>query len=234
MRSEELMAEISATNGEIDNLQAAIKTFDRSKNNKDTTSLDIVKLEGEKLKALAQIAALSEKLEILREKQSELQVTAPQAGIITTWDVRGKLLNRPVERGQKLLTLADPTGGWELILQMPDDKMGHLLKAKYELAQQNPNANLVVKFILATHPGVELEGVIKEIHTIAEVQGEAGNMVQLKVQFDQAQLAKANITDLRPGATVTANVLCGKTSLGYAWFHEVIAFVQSRVLFRFF
>ncbi len=38
--------------------------------------------------------------------------------------------------------------------------------------------------------------------------------------------------DLRPGATVTAKVYCGRRSLGYVWFHDLLAFVQSRILFR--
>jgi hypothetical protein len=36
---------------------------------------------------------------------------------------------------------------------------------------------------------------------------------------------------LRPGATVKAKVYCGKRSIGYAWLHDAINFVRSRVLF---
>ena len=34
--------------------------------------------------------------------------------------------------------------------------------------------------------------------------------------------------------TVTAKVYCGRRPLGYVLLHDVIEFIQSRVLFRFF
>jgi hypothetical protein len=120
---------------------------------------------------------------------------------------------------------------------MPEDRMGHILNARRQLQGKNPAgaslADLRVTFILATHPDLELSGTIKDIHTIAEVQGEEGNIVLIKVAIDAKKMKELGINDLRPGATVMAKVHCGKTSVGYAWFHDVIAFVQSRVLFKF-
>ena len=48
----------------------------------------------------------------------------------------------------------------------------------------------------------------------------------IKVAIDAKKMRELGITDLRPGATVMAKVHCGQTSVGYAWFHDVIAFVQ--------
>ena len=60
--------------------------------------------------------------------------------------------------------------------------------------------------------------------------GEEGNVVTIKVQLEKDG---HDLTDVRPGAGVTAKVNCGTASLGYVWFHDVIAFVQSKILFRF-
>ncbi len=38
----------------------------------------------------------------------------------------------------------------------------------------------------------------------------------------------------RAGATVTGKVHCGRRSLGYVWFHDLFAFIQAKVFFRFF
>jgi hypothetical protein len=35
-----------------------------------------------------------------------------------------------------------------------------------------------------------------------------------------------DMTGLRPGATVTAKVHCGRASLGFVWFHDAIAWIQ--------
>jgi hypothetical protein len=37
--------------------------------------------------------------------------------------------------------------------------------------------------------------------------------------------------DLRPGATVTTKIYCGRASIGYVWLHDLIAFVQTKILF---
>ncbi len=86
-----------------------------------------------------------------------------------------------------------------------------------------------MSYILATEPGTKHFGTVKEIHRSAEVRGDEGNTVLIKVAIDKSELPS-----LRPGATVTAQVYCGQRPLGYVLLHDVIAFIQSKVLFRFF
>ena len=65
----------------------------------------------------------------------------------------------------------------------------------------------------------------------AEVHGEEGSTVLIKVEINGQDVPEAA---RKPGATVTAKVYCGRRSLGYVWFHDLLAFVQSRILFRWF
>jgi hypothetical protein len=88
---------------------------------------------------------------------------------------------------------------------------------------------LEVSYILATEPGTVRYGRIAEMHRSAEVRGDEGNTVLIKVAIDKMELPL-----LRPGASVTAQVYCGQTVLGYSLLHDVIAFIQSRILFRYF
>jgi hypothetical protein len=53
-----------------------------------------------------------------------------------------------------------------------------------------------------------------------------GNVVRIKVAID-----KQDIYDPRPSATVTGKVLCGRRSIGYAWFHEAVEWLQANVFF---
>jgi biotin carboxyl carrier protein len=92
-----------------------------------------------------------------------------------------------------------------------------------------PDDRLEVSYILATDPGTTRYGKVLEIHRSAEIRGDEGNTVLIKVAID-----KADIPDPRPGATVTAQVYCGRRSLGYVLLHDVIAFIQSRIIFRYF
>jgi len=88
-----------------------------------------------------------------------------------------------------------------------------------------------VSFILATDPSTEYEGRVKEVHLSAQVRDEEGNTVLIKVEIDKEDLENHGVR-LRPGATVNAKVYCGKRSIGFVWFHDLIAFIRSRILFR--
>jgi hypothetical protein len=132
------------------------------------------------------------------------------------------LIHRPVHRGDTLMSIVDPAGEWQLEVLMPEDRMGHISRAQHELGSE-----LTVSYILATDPGVTHLGKVQEVHQNAEVRGEEGNTVLVKVAIDKRQLA-----DPRPGAQVTVKIACGRRSLGYVWFHDLAAFVESRILFR--
>jgi hypothetical protein len=91
-----------------------------------------------------------------------------------------------------------------------------------------------VTFILATDPGRHLRGRIKEIHRSAEVRGDEGNTVLIKVAIDKSQFQGLDGGVITPGAAVTAKVHCGRSSLGYKWLHQVIAYFQTKIIFRYF
>ena len=66
-----------------------------------------------------------------------------------------------------------------------------------------------------------------EVAHSAEVHGEEGSTVLIKVAINKDELPEP----LLPGATVTAKVYCGRRAIGYVWFHDLIAFIQSQILF---
>ncbi|NBW97742.1 MAG: hypothetical protein EBR28_13705, partial [Planctomycetia bacterium] len=63
----------------------------------------------------------------------------------------------------------------------------------------------------------------------AEVRTEEGNTVLVRVEIDRDRHAEE---ELGAGASVTARIACGRRSLGYVWFHDVLSFIQTRILFR--
>jgi hypothetical protein len=86
-----------------------------------------------------------------------------------------------------------------------------------------------VSYILATEPGTTRYGTVKEIETSAEVRGDEGVTVLIKVAINKEELP-----DLRPGASVTAKINCGRRSLGYVILDDLISFIQTRIIFRYF
>ncbi|HEX4142482.1 MAG TPA: HlyD family efflux transporter periplasmic adaptor subunit [Pirellulales bacterium] len=196
----------------------------RSAENKPKQGEDAHKIQSEIARLKEEGESYKKQLAILEKKREQLVVTSPIDGQINTWQLREMLLHRPVRQGQVLMSVADPNGDWELEIHMPEDRMGHVA-----LAQKNMGPNLPVRFILQTSPGLEHEGELKEVHAHAEVRPEEGNTVLLRVKFSKDQL---NPTDMTQGATVTAKVNCGRVPIGYKYFHDVIAFIQSKILFK--
>ena len=174
-----------------------------------------------------EIESLEEQRKLYDSKKRDLQVRSPIDGVIVTWQVRDRLILRPVEKGQSLMSVADKTGPWELEVRMPDDRLGHVNRAAAEATKAG--RELEVDYILATDPGTRHHGTVKEIHEQAEVRGEEGNTVLVRITIDPSRHDKE---ELGAGATVTARIACGKRPLGYVWFHDVLAFIQSQVLFR--
>jgi len=185
------------------------------------------RLAGRAAQLQREIESLEQQRVLYDTKKHDLEVTSPINGVIVTWQVRDRLMLRPVEKGQSLMSIADKTGPWELEVHMPDDRLGHVNRAA--LAAKEAGRDLSVDYILATDPGTRHRGTVKEIHEQAEVRGEAGNTVLVRVTIDPSRHEKE---ELGAGASVTARIACGKRPLGYVWFHDVLAFIQSQVLFR--
>jgi multidrug efflux pump subunit AcrA (membrane-fusion protein) len=185
------------------------------------------RLAGRAAQLQREIESLEQQRKLYETKKHDLEVRSPIDGVIVTWQVRDRLTLRPVEKGQSLMSIADKTGPWELEVHMPDDRLGHINRAA--IAAKQAGRELTVDYILATDPGTRHHGDVKEIHEQAEVRGEAGNTVLVRVTIDPERHEKE---ELGAGATVTARIACGKRPLGYVWFHDVIAFVQSQILFR--
>ncbi|HEX4132911.1 MAG TPA: efflux RND transporter periplasmic adaptor subunit [Pirellulales bacterium] len=227
LRNTDLEVAISDVTGQRMATQEQILAIDRARTivekGKAASLEERNRLEGERSELKQKLASLDQQLEVYHEKRRLLEVRSPIAGQVTTWNIEQLLRQRPVRQGQVLLSVADTSGDWELELRMPEDRIGYVVEAQRDL---DPGEHLDVTYRLATAPGVDHDGQVVDIHGSAELRGEEGNVVLVKVRID-----KGGLTDLRPGADVMAKIDCGWRSVGYVLFHDVLAFVQ-RALFR--
>jgi multidrug efflux pump subunit AcrA (membrane-fusion protein) len=214
-----ISGELQTTSKKLTAAQASLLVIDRG------TPADrsrYTQLAGEIEQLTTEKASLDERYALLTAQKADLRVVSPIDGQVATWDVAGLLGNRPVERGQALLSVADTAGPWQLELQVPDRKIGHV-----KIAQQEGNQPLKVSYLLATDPAHSYQGRVKQVAMTSEVEPEVGAVVKVDVEID-----RSNLNEPRPGATVVARIDCGRRPLGYVWLHEVWEFIQSRILFR--
>ncbi len=226
LRNLDLDGEISGTVGKLSSTREKLANAEgRLRPGQRLDRSEQARLEGERTSLAAEKASLEEALALLRQKQTLLTVVSPIDGQVKTWDVQQLLIHRPVQQGNALMTIVDPGGEWELEIQMPEDRMGFIHAAQREMN----NEHLPVKYITATSPGETHEGTVKDIHQSAEIHGEEGNTVRIRVAIN-----KADLVDPRYGADVTAKVYCGREPIGYVWFHDLVSFWQSKIWFRVF
>jgi len=173
----------------------------------------------------AQIDSLRRRLKTLNAKRARLTVVAPISGKVLTWDIENVLKNRPIQQGDLLLEVADTNGPWELTLDLPDRKAGHLFAA-YNAADEP----LHVRFTMASDPTKQFEGLVDEVARSTSVSNESLHVVRIKADVELNDFGDLKQT----GSTVSAKIHCGKRSLGFVWLHDAWEFLQYRVLFRWF
>ncbi|HEX5104954.1 MAG TPA: HlyD family efflux transporter periplasmic adaptor subunit, partial [Pirellulaceae bacterium] len=142
------------------------------------TAAEENRLAGEMLELRQEAESIERELALVRQKQQQLTIVAPQRGQVVTWKVEDLLLHRPVQRGQGLLTLANPDGPWELELYLPERRIKHV----------QAQSQLDATFALASHPGQTFRGRVVEIEQSAEVRGDEGNTVLVRVAVEKEEL----------------------------------------------
>lgn len=163
---------------------------------------------------------LRKELGLRQIENAHLEVVAPASGTVVNWQARQNLINRPVERGQNLMTIVDPNSNWLLELELPERRLGHLMEAL-----TNSGKPLQVTFAMASMPSQEFEGQLHLVDHQLDVHSDQGNTCLVRVAFDNRDLDRDL---LRTGTRVNATIACGTRSIGYAMFHEVIETVQSK------
>ncbi len=173
-------------------------------------------------------------LNLLVERQSKLERLSPIDGLVTTWDVEKVLAARPVVTGQVLMTVADPDKPWEVEVMMPEKRMRYLDGAfandRVVKTDDKGEKYLDVEIILMTKPDTKHYGKLYQpaVGQRAELDPEDGAVVRLRcVPNDKALLEISK----RPGARVMADVKCGKRSVAFVVFYEVIEWIRANILF---
>jgi hypothetical protein len=229
LRSRELEKAIAEKQGDLKTAAENLRTQQRiTTRPENLPAAEVARAKADLPGLRAKVDSLERSLGLLLEQQKMLEVRSPIAGRVVTWNIEQLLKGRPVGRGEELVEIADPTSDWELEVLMPEYRMGHIAKA----AAESPD-KLPVTFYLALNPKQQLQGKVEEVHRSAEVRGDDGNTVLIRVSFDQQALRDV-IADPKIGATATAKIHCGRRAIGYVWFHDLVDFVRAKILFRLF
>jgi hypothetical protein len=233
LKNNELEQQIQTTRGQYkQSLQQAYELKRQLNSSTTLTEAERIRLQQDYNQAEQEAVNRNAELNLLVERQSKLQRLSPINGLITTWDVEKVLNARPVVTGQVLMSVADPEGPWEVEVLMPEKRMRYLDWGFANRAKKDDKGEeyLDVEIILMTAPEHKHYGRLYRsgIGERAELDTEDGAVVRLRcVPTDDALL---NISR-RPGARVMADVKCGKRSVAFVCFYEVIEWIRANLLF---
>ena len=173
--------------------------------------------------AVAKIAGLKEQLELLQRNERQLEIHSPIDGQIITWNIEQRLRDRPVKPGQRLLTVAVPSGGWEIELRIPDKRAGYLLREWQE--SLNRDRSMMVSFVLSSDSTRVYQAPVIHVSPTSEVDDkDSENVVRVRVRPSDETFSK--IAGLKPGTTVIGHVHCGTASIGYCKLYEFFDWIQ--------
>jgi|GEM_PF-1522097 len=222
----DLNLKLEEVRGELDRVETRLKTIQtlRSKiirTSSDSASDDDLAAEANELRKNRD--SLESQWEILKTKESQLEIRSPIAGTLLTWNPQELLNSRPVAAGQILLTLADVTGDWEIDVKIPEEEMGHVRQALQDNAGQ-----VRIEFTLNSQVGKHYPAILREadISRRSEIDPDLLHYFRGAVTLSTSQ-------EYQPisGAGVSVRIHCGSRALGYVLFHDLYEWFQRNVLF---
>ncbi|MEO1616244.1 MAG: HlyD family efflux transporter periplasmic adaptor subunit [Planctomycetota bacterium] len=218
-RVEELESKLKTTRQRLTNLEDQ-----RHSPNQEASPAEI---EENIVSLRTQIETLEAQRSILNKITEQLAIYSPMDGQVITWDLKRQLANRVVESGVRLMEVAENEGDWMVEIDLPIRRQGHLARA---LAEGN-SEDLKVSFLSAADPSKTYAGHIVGIANAVSISDDNQQVIKVLAAIEESN-DDSEIAFDQVRSSVAAKVYCGKSSLGYLWFHDIWEFIQKRVLFR--
>ena len=162
-----------------------------------------------------QIASLEKRLALKQKQMDSLSVRAPFAGQVMGWNVDRRFLNRPLEQGVRLFSVAKNNDKRLLELKVPDQRSGYIQNAYRQ--SDSKEENLQVEFSIASFPDQQFEAKVTHINPGLEQDTDLGYVLPVEA-IPTSELPEG----LRAGIPVVAKVECGRKSFIYCKTYEFV------------
>lgn len=181
-----------------------------------------------------QLELLESRRGFLAEKQKKLNVTATQSGEIITWRTHAKLLGKPIRWGDELFRVADLNGPWDVVLRVPENRIGYILGARSNrdlhvskastagVVDSSDAAVKSVHFFLKSDPAKRYQAKIIEVCRAADVDPDNGKFTTIRCTVP------SDLLNRRHGATIVADIDCGQRPMWFVYFGEFYDNVRRR------
>ncbi len=214
----DLTARLRELTGQLLQTRERQRSLEATRSGQRLTERDQLGLQTALGEAAVAIEHLELQIQRLQERIDRLVVLAPDAGVVTSWNLAQHLLHRPVRQGDALFQQIDPSGRWVVELNILEDRSGYVARRIAELPQ---GEKLAVDFVLATDPETRFTGTVRELASRTDLTAK-GHVVRAIIDLDSAKPPP-----LRDGTEVNARLNCGQRSTGFVLFRELIEVVST-------
>ena len=166
-----------------------------------------------------QIVSLEKKLALKQRQMDDLAIRAPFSGQVMGWNVERKFLNRPLEQGTRMFSVAKVDENRILELKIPDRRSGYV-QAAFQTSVQDEE-NLEVEFSIASFPDQRFAGEVTHVNPGLEQDTDLGYV--LPIEANPISDLPENV---RAGIPVAAKVICGRRSFIYCKTYEFVDWVN--------
>ena len=160
-----------------------------------------------------EVKNLKDQLDIVVRQSEQLTVAAPFSGRVFRSNAEQELISRPVQRGQLLLEIVPEDSGWQLDLKIPDRLRAYVIQYR-DSADSAPE----IRYMVMSSPEHNWQTTLTSVEDAIQIEN--GKLVCRAA----AELEELPDIELKPGTSVTARIQCGRRSLGFVMFREVIEF----------
>lgn len=228
--AETLAGEIQTTSRRLASIQSMLLDPETDGNQSGRMAIEQRQLQSD-------LANLHRQFDLVQQQIAELELTAPIDGTVAAWQLKRRLSDRPVARGNHLLTLVRDEGPWQLRLEIADEDAAEVIRARAG------GSDLQIEFAAASHPESTFAATLDRIATAARRGQDGMTVIDAEATIDSAELRPNGdvdsssrlqsfaSVDAHAGVEVTAKITCGRRSLLGSWFGDVADFVNRNVLF---
>jgi hypothetical protein len=132
------------------------------------------------------------------------------------------LEDRPVRTGDYLFDVMNEQGPWHMELLVEEKRMGHLLRALREREASGESTELAGNFVITSSAEEKYSCRLTHIATRSTTDSEKGTVFELIAVADDGQ----TLPPFSIGTEVSVKIYCGKTTLAYWCFGDVVEFLQ--------
>ena len=219
LKSTEVTEELISVSGELAELRQQLRNLSMSQyieTEEGDSEIRRGKIASDVERNKIRVKTLEARQQFLNRRLDLMRVASPISGQVTTNDLRRRLLSRPLDRGDLMLTISDVDGPWEIELMIDD------LRVEYIKAMQDRNENPTVKvrFRLASDSRSTFIGELRELDFRAsddQNSSSGSTFVRGFVDIDEKELGER----LRIGTRVYGKVDCGERTNFFLLTYEI-------------